>query len=437
MTNPYYIPYETPASSFSNALQNTLGLGMQMYGLKQRGRLAEIEQNLENKRLNESIRQHDFSARLGERQAAIGERNAATAEQHNVIMKQNAAVEAAKLPTYKQNFGMGDVTALKSGLQAKGLDKAFEPIMAPLETMAKDANVDKLSAMTSMSNNWSFYRDKLVDGLSKDYQSKSTKDPLFAQSPEGKEILKTIDAFSNTDDTGNLMERQPDGTVITKGNVVRDVFFSNTWSSYASDMASKRVLASYDQAVAEKVRSGELSPEKASTLIHPRTEPTYTPSFKGGYTGTKGEALTFDERTGKYFLSGTDTPYLGKVKTPQENVKEIHFEKPEKTKYQAVNVTLDDGSIVAANFNPATGKYHDPESGAVLKIKARAGTGGKPEDPERQAIKDKLLGKPAAAVPPAKVKSYKTADEVKADFQAGKLDKAKALQILQKQFGYK
>lgn len=441
MANPYYIPTETPASAFSKSLENSLGLGLQVYGLREKSRLANIQNDMESKKLAEQVRENNIRFGTGTPDAAdftpgLEQRKLGLMEKANTLQEKNVNIEAQKIPVHLRNFGMDQVVGLESRLnaQGEGVKKAFEPVTGFLTNMAKEANVDNMTAMGQLSSNWGFYRDKVIEGLSKEYQTQAAKDPTFTESPQANEIMKTIEVFGKTDDVGNILEKAADGTVIKKGNIPRDVLFQSTWASYVHD-------TTYEKELTRQMMRGEKTPEQVSNLIHPRSEAAYTPSFKGGYTGAKGEALSFDERTGRYTLAGTDTPYQGKVRTPQENVKLI--QPPERAGKMAGKMDEADKQTLLGirqdkrDTQKQIWEYDKLPNVDIYKAQKAEISNLKAQLADLNAQEAEITGRKIKAVQPQTGTSYRTAQEVKADFNAGKIKKLEAMQILRKYFGMK
>jgi hypothetical protein len=256
--------------------------------------------------------------------------------------------------------------------------------------------VDKISAAAMIANDWGFYRDKLTEGITKDYNRRLDKDPNFTQTPEAKQMIQAVEALGKTDDKGNFMEKGTDGQIVNKGNFVRDVMFQPAFQSYHQEEMSKKNLATFDQTIAEKVRTGEMKPEEGAMLVHPRTEREDKPY------ASAGGGVVYDTKTGK--------PTFVKPNAPREP--------------RAAKIVTGEDEKGQVTYNVDT-----KEKEYIGGAKPKGGAKDPAKEAERQAIRDKIMGKTASA------KNYKTANDVKKDFQAGKLTWDQAARILRDTFG--
>jgi hypothetical protein len=115
-----------------------------------------------------------------------------------------------------------------------------------------------------------------------------------------------------------------------------------------------------------------------------------------------------------------------------------------KKAYKESQVVLKDGTTIVAGYDKSTNKYYDTETGEDISgtVAKKAPVGGKGGTPIFGGGPKNPTPTPTAASPPSnntgdpqKREGYKTAKDVKAAFDAGKIKVDKAVKILKEGFG--
>ncbi len=271
MGNPFYVPRRDS----SDSLMKLARLGLQLYGLKQRGDIAKGQQTLTEKELGlrgeqinlERDRQKaEFgtparlipgpegvqgpfieSATPGLRQQEINvhERQVGAQEEQNRITE-------AKLNPREKNWGLGDYTMFSSRLRQVGFDPDKLEFMKELKAVAMDNNVNRGAFAENLKVSWDQGgKNRFLEGLQKNIDDTLKKDPNANVNKQ----IQLIDAIQQTG-----------------ADKVIPTFFPDI-DQYDKSQA-KKDMPTLEQMVVGEIQKGKLTPEGAVTLMHPPKETT-------------------------------------------------------------------------------------------------------------------------------------------------------------------
>jgi len=191
MSNPYYIPRDN--TRFQNILA-LASLATQLYGLKQRGDIAEEEVGIgqeKNRLTAENIRQQGTIA---------GQTNAVNVEQNRIrgeearLKGEEIQVNRAKIPYHQQNFGYGDQAVLRIQLGKLGI-KDDSLLVQRAKELADNRDVTKLDAYQSYHDDPEM-QQAAIDSLQKKMESRVAKEPNYLESREGKQDYEALQQIS-------------------------------------------------------------------------------------------------------------------------------------------------------------------------------------------------------------------------------------------------
>lgn len=291
MSNPYYFPQQ---NSWADSLQNSIQLGMQMYGLRQKARSDELDRSIKAKQLAEHVRQGEldygtgtpgtasFVPGLKQRALDLTEKNINTDIERNQIAAEKNRIDT--LP-HNQIMKTTDIMAIEEplvrvvdGKRDERMKNNFKPVIDSLKSLT--GKVTNVEAVKIVGQQWSFHKPQITENLINDRNKRIAENPNFAGSVEDGQLKQVIDLISMSDDQGNTKIPGPNGQELT-ANLVPYLFpkFITTMESYVAEQSAKKALLAkttteamptMDKVAAQKVLEGK--PEEAVRLIHPTAE---------------------------------------------------------------------------------------------------------------------------------------------------------------------
>lgn len=180
MSNPFYVPRN------NNRMQNFLGLASlatQLYGLKQKGDIAETESGLKTREIEETGRIAD-------------QKNAADVDRTRVL-EMGSKTERMKIPYHQQNFGYGDAWQMKAALSEFGLNPKDEtnPVIQRINELAKSDNVAKVDAWQAFRQDPEM-KQPILEAMEKKMESGMAKNPDFLTTKEGQGLYAAMQAIT-------------------------------------------------------------------------------------------------------------------------------------------------------------------------------------------------------------------------------------------------
>jgi len=311
MSNPYYI---SPNNNRAQNFFNLANLGLQLYGMKQRGDIAETEAGINQER-NRLTREE------------IRQRGAISAEE-NRLKGEQVATERMKIPYHKQNWGRGDDALLRAHLNEFGIDPKDDtnPIVQKSKEFANTPGITKMDTYEAFRSDDSM-RESVLQSMEAKIQKGLAKNPNYTDTPEGKKAYQTMQFLSSEEGWGKAVDSVFMNTV-KSAKMEED----NTRAALEAARAANRpVYPTFDQVVAGQVLGGQRTAEEAATLVHPQQapRPTVVPAQASlVMPGERTPTYTNPNKTGTGSglpdtAAGGSDPLEGLTKAQQETVKAI------------------------------------------------------------------------------------------------------------------
>lgn len=277
MGNPYYVAPRSNALGAADVVTRLLDIA-------RRGREATARNKLTEQEIDQRDRISTMEdTRAGER-IQLGREQLGLDRRRMDIEQQQANTAATEAPAHKQNFDLGRVKMLRSALRVGGVEKAFEPILKDMETLAENPQVNRADAYRVFSdpNYIAGAQKRILEGLSKDY-AKALQD---GDTMKAKDLSKFMQGVGDA-----------------KGFTARiNALFRGTRESLATEELTRAKLASeamgegwsqpykdeYGNIVQKNLQTGQIEkisgvPSKTSLVVGPDG----TVQFQQGAGGTE------------------------------------------------------------------------------------------------------------------------------------------------------
>lgn len=178
----------------------------------------------------------------------------ATAEEANKLARVKLTPDQGEFTPVNESRARAALKA-KTGLGAS-IDKIFGQYVTPF---AQDNAATKGTLYDHLASQGKESVTGMLNEIQADYEKNLAKDPNYAKTQQGKEAENLM----------NVLYNSPDGSVLASG-VMPDV--ARYRKEQEANTKAALLLANpptFEKLIAEKVKSGEITPEEGSRLIHP------------------------------------------------------------------------------------------------------------------------------------------------------------------------
>ena len=438
MANPYYIPHENKTLDF-------LKLGLQLYGMKQHGDLSREKMALtekENLMRGQEREQTDWYAN----ENLLQNRRKINIDEQRVGQMTRANQLKVNEQPHLGNWGTVKATIAKKELEKLGVKKDFY-LFQKLEEMAADPNVTNEAAFMTLKAEYPQVRNELRTMIAEDFVNKLEKDQNYIKSPEGMKQSAVLEIL-DTDETGDKYLSQYFGPTMqsmkrrdAKAYEAENPLSPEQWATrevQQGRMTQERLVGFLQSIKKKDVAWGEPTTDAQGNVIQRSSQGKLDVVTRKPTDEVAWGPLQTDKGGNQFQRSNR-----GKIDIINK------AEKPEMTQKEALGkqsqihtalTRLGKGGVIdalVATLNPELSGLvgsNDPAAleaaKEALKIQLADVQKYIPANMRVKMPEVKAQGGSLAA-------EYKSAEEVKAAFQSGKITKEKAKELLQRNFGFK